>query len=414
MATPRQSVNLSRKEFKAIFKSVSSGHIFFGSELKDFESQFAKYIGVKYALALSSGRAAQYLALKSLNLDAESEIIVPAYTFYIVPIIVKLAGLTPVFVDAKPDTYNLDPVEIERKITLKTRCIIATHIAGQPCDIDKILQIAKEHNLYVIEDCAEACGSEYKGRKVGSFGDISYYSFHVSKNLTCLGGGMVTANDEKIFNRILELASEEPLKSRFGLFRNVFYAFVTYLFTRPIIFTFSAYPLIVLSHLIDVDWIDRMFKEDISSSFAISQKRITRMTNLQASVGIEQLHRLEEMNSQRIRNAMILHDTLKDCKNVSMQKILPGIKNTYLYFYAQVPNRKKVCKRLAMCRIDSKEDGLCVCPKLDIFKETKDNYPVTEQLVSSNIVLPNFPSLKEKHMRKIACKIRDILMEFNI
>jgi len=111
---------------------------------------------------------------------------------------------------------------------------------------------------------------------------------------------------------------------------------------------------------------------------------------------------------------MILHDTLKDCKNIGMQEVLPWVKNTYLYFYAQVPNRKKILKKLAFCGVDSKEDGLFICPGLDTFKETGHNYPVAEQLVSSNIELPNFPSLKEKHIHRIARKIRKVLEEFNL
>lgn len=410
-AVPRQSVTLSGKEFAAILKTIVSGRIFCGPHIKDFEMRFAEYIGVKYAVALSSGRAAQYLALRSLNLDSGSEVIVPAYTFYVVPVIVKLLGLKPVFVDAQPDTYNLDPDEIEKKINPKTRCIIATHIAGLPCDIDRIVQIAKKYNLYVIEDCAEACGSEYQGRKTGSFGDAGYFSFHVSKNMTCMGGGMLVTNNDEIYRRVRELLEEYTIADAYTLWKNIAYAVITYLCTRPLIFTICVYPVILLSHVLGARWMDDRFKEKMPLSTAVVAPHIAKMTNVQAAVGIRQLLRLEEMNGLRIKNAAILYERLKGCKNTAMQEVPPRVKSTYLYFYLQVPLRKTVRGKLALRGIDSKEDGLYVCPDLDIFKDERQSYPIAEQLVNANIELPNFPSLGEKYARRIAAKTGNILDE---
>jgi len=406
MAIPRQSVNLSGREFKALLRALISGRIIAGPQLGKFEFEFARYIGVRYALSVSSGRAAQYLALKALELNEGDEIIVPAYTFYIVPAIVRSMGLKPVFVDADKRTYNFDLSQLEEKIGPRTRCIIATHIAGQPSDMDKIMRIAKQHKLFVLEDCAEACGGEYKGKKLGSFGDMGYFSFHISKNMTCLGGGALVTNNEELSCRIRKLAGEIEAVSRREVLRNLLYAVFTYLCTRKIIFTVSAYPLIIISHLINSDWIDGKFREKVSGN--IHSVNVARMANLQASVGLAQLKRLDSMNESRFRNAMILHNALKNCSEVKMQDFLTEARNAYLYFYLQIPRKKNEVRRmLAFAGIDSKEDGLAECIRDAAF--SVEDYPVARSLVETNIELPNFPSIREKDMYIISEKVKGIL-----
>ncbi len=408
LAIPRQSVNLTVNELKILFRAIVPRNLCSGAVAKDFETRFAQYIGVKYAIALSSGRAAQFIALKALELDFGSEIIVPAYTFYIVPVMVKLAGLSPIFVDVQSSTYNVNPDEIEKIITPRTRGIIVTHIAGMPCNMDKMCRIAQKYKLYIIEDCAQACGSEYNGRKVGSFGHISYFSFHPSKNMTCLGGGMAVTNDERIFNRMRQLCNEK-CPSKIKILKEIIYTIITYLFTRRLLFTLIAYPVIVFMHLIGKDWIDKVFEERPSKLQSAVLPYIAKMADVQAQVGIEQLRRLDLMNSLRIKNALLMREALKTYSNVQMQEMLPGYKNTYLYMYLQVTNKRYMRKRLIFAGVDSKEDGLSVCSKLNVFAGAVASYPIAEQLVNFNIELPNYPFLREKDICKIIHEVKRIL-----
>ncbi|MCP4403340.1 MAG: aminotransferase class I/II-fold pyridoxal phosphate-dependent enzyme, partial [bacterium] len=152
-AYPRHSVNLSPGCYSAILKTAFSGKVLQGPAIQRFEREFAKYIDIPYAIGVSSGRAALYLALKALGLKPGDEIIMPAYTFHIVPLVLHACGLKPVFVDVEPDNYNIDVSQIEKQITPKTKAISATHMYGQPCELDPILELAEKHQLKVLEDC---------------------------------------------------------------------------------------------------------------------------------------------------------------------------------------------------------------------------------------------------------------------
>ena len=160
-AYPRHSVNLSAGCYAALLGTVLRGEALQGTEVERFEAAFAKYIGVPRAIGVSSGRAALYLALKALGLKAGDEVLMPAYTFHIVPLVIHACGLKPVFVDVDPDTYNLNIALIEKFLTPNTKAILATHIYGQPCDMAPILQIARARKLIVLEDCAHACGAGF-------------------------------------------------------------------------------------------------------------------------------------------------------------------------------------------------------------------------------------------------------------
>lgn len=165
---PRLRICIHNRELSKVVKLAFNKKL--KGTIKRFERNFAHYIGVKYAIATASGKQALYLILKSLDLEGKDEIILPAYTAASVPNTIILSGLTPVFVDVDPKTFNLNPKLIEKNITKKTGAILATHIYGQPSDLDSILKIARKNNLYVIEDCAHACGAEYKGKKSREFG----------------------------------------------------------------------------------------------------------------------------------------------------------------------------------------------------------------------------------------------------
>ena len=169
-----------------------------GEEDTAFENNFAAYCGVQYCVGVGNGLDALMLALKALGVGEGDEVIVPSNTYIATALAVTYLGAKPVFVEPDLRTFNLDPTRIEEKITEKTRCIMPVHLYGQACDMDPIMAIARKHGLYVVEDCAQAHGATYKGRKVGSFGDASGFSFYPGKNLGALGdaGATVTNNAE--------------------------------------------------------------------------------------------------------------------------------------------------------------------------------------------------------------------------
>ncbi len=197
------------KELRAAFERVyTNSWYILGNEDKAFEAEFAQYCNSKYCIGVGNGLDALYLILKALEIGIGDEVIIPANTFIATALAVSYTGATPVFVDADMDTYNMDVTKLESCITDKTKAIIPVHLYGQPADMDVVLEIGNRHQLYVIEDCAQAHGALYKGKKVGSFGIAAGFSFYPGKNLGALGdGGAVVSNDEKLATKIRHLAN---------------------------------------------------------------------------------------------------------------------------------------------------------------------------------------------------------------
>ncbi|MEM4655052.1 MAG: DegT/DnrJ/EryC1/StrS family aminotransferase [Thermosphaera sp.] len=202
-------------------KVIKSGWYILGENVKKFEEQFASYIGVKYCLGVASGLDALILALESINLPKGSEVIVPSNTYIATILSIVRCGYRPILVEPNIRTYNIDPLKIEEKITSKTRALMIVHLYGKPCDIDPIMEIVRKYNLYLIEDCAQAHGAMYRGRKVGSFG-IGCFSFYPTKNLGGLGdGGAVTTDDEETFKKLLALRN-------YGSYRKYYNDYIGY------------------------------------------------------------------------------------------------------------------------------------------------------------------------------------------
>lgn len=205
---PFVSFKPMEKEFendiRSAFERVFSNSWYIeGNEDEFFEKSFAEYCNTKYCVGCGNGLDALFLSLKALGISSGDEIIVPSNTYIATALAVTYVGATPVFVEPDIKTYNLNPCLIEEKISSKTKAIIPVHLYGQPCDMDEIMQIAKKHNLFVVEDCAQAHGAKYKGRSVGSFGDVAGFSFYPGKNLGALGdAGACVTNDKEIADKI--------------------------------------------------------------------------------------------------------------------------------------------------------------------------------------------------------------------
>lgn len=177
-----------------------------GEECRFFEEEYAEYVGAKYCVGVGNGLDALYLTLKALNVKAGDEVIIPSNTYIATALAVSYAGATPIFVEPTIDTYNIDIKRIEEKITSKTKCIIPVHLQGRPADIDEVNRIAKKYNLHVIDDAAQAHGTKYKGKRVGSLTECTCWSFYPGKNLGALGdGGCITTNNKELADKIRAL-----------------------------------------------------------------------------------------------------------------------------------------------------------------------------------------------------------------
>ena len=182
---------------------LESGRFILGPQVKSLEEEMAEFCRAKFAIGVASGTDALELALRALGVKSGDEVITTPFTFIATTEAISQVGAKVVFADINLDTYNIDPQKIKDRVTRNTRAIIPVHLYGQPCEMDEIMRIAGENNLFVIEDCAQAIGAEYKGRKVGSFGNVGCFSFFPSKNLGGYGdGGMVLTNDEQIAEKI--------------------------------------------------------------------------------------------------------------------------------------------------------------------------------------------------------------------
>ncbi len=185
-----------------------------GKFVSQFETAFANYIDIKHATTVSNGTVAIHLALLALGIGKDDEVIVPTLTYIASVNSITYTGATPVFVDSLIETWQIDPSDIIKKITPKTKAIMAVHLYGHPCDMDSLVAICKEYNLFLIEDCAEAIGTMYKGKHVGTFGDISTFSFFGNKTITTGEGGMVVTNDETLHDRSMHFKGQGLAKHR--------------------------------------------------------------------------------------------------------------------------------------------------------------------------------------------------------
>lgn len=193
---------------KAFSRVLDKSNFIQGEECSLFEKEFAEYCSCKYCVGVATGLDALYLILKALNIRKGDEVIVPSNTFIATALAVSYAGATPVFVEPKIETFNIDPAKIEEKITKKTKAIIAVHLQGRAADMDAVNKIAKKFNLFVLEDAAQAHGALYKGKKVGALSDAAGFSFYPGKNLGALGdGGCVVTNNKEIADKVRALGN---------------------------------------------------------------------------------------------------------------------------------------------------------------------------------------------------------------
>ena len=360
---------LNGNEKKYLCECIDSGWISSeGPFVKEFEQKMSAAVGRKYGIAVSNGTAALEVAIQALGIKEGDEVIMPTFTIISCAMAVTKLGAIPVLVDSDIYTWNMNVEEIEKKITTKTKAIMVVHTYGLPVDMDKILDLAKNYNLKVIEDAAEMHGQTYNGKSCGSFGDISTFSFYPNKHITTGEGGMVVTDDEELADRCL-------------LLRNL-------CFRKDV----------------------RYIHDEISDNY--------RFTNLQAAVGLAQLERLDEFIERKKAMGRYYTERLKDVKEL----ILPVEKTNYaenIYWVyglvlednIQVDNRT-VQKLLAEEGIGSRTFFWCMHEQ-PVYQNAgmflSENYPNAEYLARKGFYIPSGLALTQEQMDNVVNKVVKVI-----
>ena len=357
----RQYATIGNEIEKVVCEVLRSGSYILGPNVKALEVELAKYIGCNYTVSLNSGTDALHLALRALDIGAGDEVITTAFTFVATTEAIGIVGATPVFADINPDTFNIDPSKIEELITPKTKAILPVHLYGQPCDMDAIMDIAKRHNLYVIEDCCQAIGAEYKGKKVGTFGDIGCYSFYPTKNLGGMGdGGLITVNSENLKNRIIALRNHGGAV--------------------------------------------RYYHDEIGVN--------SRLDEIQAAILRVKLNYIDEWNKARRAHAATYNELFAGCSDIQTPKELADTYCVYHQYTVKIPNRDNIHKMLQEAGIGAM---LYYPVPLHLQKVHahlgfhKGMLPNTEKCTELVISLPMFPELTLEEQKTVASTLIDCI-----
>jgi len=348
-----QYLNFKKEIDQAIQKVIDNSDFILGKEVELFEKEFASFSEAKYGIGVASGTEALHLSLLALGVGPGDEVITAANTFVATVLAISYTGARPVLVDINPDNYNLDVSLIKKAITKRTKAIIPVHLFGQPAGMDSIMEVAKEYNLEVIEDACQAHGAEYKGKKVGSIGDVGCFSFYPGKNLGAYGdGGMVLTNNEEIAQKVRML-------------RN--------------------YGSRVKYH--------HEFKGFNS-----------RLDTIQATILRVKLKRLEEWNEARRRHALRYNELLKDAK-VIIPKEEDYAKHVYHLYVIRIKERNKMLEYLKSKGIFA---GIHYPIPIHLLRAYQDlgykkgSFPLTEKYANEILSLPMYPELSEEQINYIA------------
>jgi perosamine synthetase len=330
----------------------------------EFEARFAQAVGARFAVAVSSGTAALDLAYRAL-LEPGDEVIVPDFTFVATASMVVAAGAKPVFADVDPDTFTLDPADVERRITSRTRALAPVHLYGQPADIAPLARLARRHHLRIIWDAAQAHGARFQQRDVGSFADVVCYSFYPTKNMTTGEGGMLTTSDERLAKelRLLRSHGEE------GRYLHVRLGFNL------------------------------------------------RMTDMAAALGLAQLAKLPAALERRRKNAAILTRGLAGIPGIKTPSVRAGCEHAFSLYTVQLNpkvlgmTRDEFQKAMADRGVETAVHYPRPLHRQPIFRRhgTDRDYPVSSRLAETVVSLPVHPGLSLRDVRRIVRVVREVV-----
>ncbi len=295
---PYGKQTIEQDDIQAVVDVLQSDFLTTGPKIAEFEQTVADYVGAKYAVAISNGTSALHAACFAAGIGPGDEVITTPLTFAASANCVLYCGGTPVFTDVDPKTYNIDPEDIRRKITDRTKAIIAVHLAGQPCDMDAIHSIAREHGLIVIEDGAHALGSVYKGKKVGSMSDMTTFSFHPVKPITTGEGGMIVTDKENFYKKMVLFRSHGITRDDSMMTRN------------------------------DGPWFYQQF--DLGYNY--------RITDIQCALGCSQMKKLDRFLARRKEIVARYNEAFADCDNIITPYQLSDTESGWHLYIVQVKN----------------------------------------------------------------------------
>jgi perosamine synthetase len=360
--------HLGDEEIEAVAEAIRRGEISgsFGVEIESFEREFAKYVGARHGVAVSSGTTALHLAVAALDLEPGSEVLVSASTNIATALAAYHNGHVPVPVDSEPTTWNLDLDLVESQITPRTRLIVPVHLFGHPVDMDALRQIAARHGLGVIEDCAESHGATVRGRMTGALGDMGCFSFYANKIVTTGEGGMVTTDDDRLAERL-------------RLLRNL-------AFGKP-----------------------RFLHQEAGFNF--------RMTGYQAAMGRVQLRKIERIIEQKRHVAHAYTSQLAEVDGIKTPVELEWARNVFWMYAIEVTDeypltRDELVARLAEAGIESRT---FFCPmSMQPFLRRQPGYrpvscPVAERLWTTGLYLPSSITISDEEISTIVERIRALV-----
>ncbi len=358
-------------EYSKVKEVLDSGWVSQGPMVKEFEENVADYLSVKYAIAVTNCTAALHLALLSIGIKKGDEVLVADFTFPATGHSVLYCGARPVFVDVKLNTYNIDAELIEEKITDKTKAIIPVHTFGQPAEMDKIIKIARNHNLKVIEDAACAFGAKYNNKYAGTIGDVGCFSFHARKGITTGEGGMAVTNDEKLAEKMRHL-------SVFGM--------------------------------------TSAWEREKSSKFIVPEFTEIgynyKMSDITAAVGVAQLKKLDKIVEKKITLANYWNDKLNEIELIEAPYISKNVKHVYQSYVSLVDkriNRDKIIEKLMKKEIQT-QIGTYASHIQPVYNSA-DKCPNSFDIFRRSLALPMYFTLKEEEIDLVAEHLGKVLEE---
>lgn len=379
-AIPYFLPTIGEAEIQSVVETLRSGWLTTGPKTKQFEQLFAEKVGVKHAIAVNSCTAALHLALEAIGVGRDDEVLVPTMTFASTAEVVVHLGAKPVLVDVLPDTLAMDPELIEAKITPRTKAIMPVHYAGQPADMDPILDLAKRRGLKVIDDAAHAIPAAYKGRPVGILGDVTAFSFYANKTITTGEGGMITTKDDALADRM-------RIMSLHGISRDAWKRF-------------SA----------EGSW----FYEITAAGYK------DNMTDVASSLGIHQLAQSEEFWKARSERAAWYTELLADIPEVATPPLLPNVQHAWHLYVIQVqPERLSITRNQFIEKLNAAGVGTSVhyTPLhlhpyyRDVWGYRPEDLPVARDAYQKIISLPLYPRLTRSDLEKVVDVIASISRE---
>ncbi len=354
----RQAKIIKNEVLREIEKVIDECAFSLGFAVEEFEKNFSNYLNVKHVIALNNGTSALHLALKSLNISENDEVIVPSWTFIATAWAVSYVGAKIVFADVDEETWQINPEDVKRKITKKTKAIIGVHIYGQPFNINEILNLANEYNLYLIEDAAQAHGAEYYNRKVGTFGIVNAFSFYPSKNLGSYGeAGAITTNNDEIAERI-KILRNQGQKTKY---------------------------------------------EHVEIGYNM------RMEGFQGAVLNVKLKYLEKWNERRREIARRYLNQINNPK-IKFQKVVEGGKGVYHLFVIKVKDREKFIDHLEKFGVGYSfhyPKPVHLQKAYEFLNYKEGSLPITEELSKTTISIPLFPEMTEEEIDYVIKVIND-------